>query len=123
METWQRSYEIARDRFIGSPISQVSIEMYVANVEYANGKAIELLKFVDNLLDEVLSALAATRLLLSHRPFLAKLYSWLNPDEYPNPNDPVRAAELEKLKAEAVEIAAASRKRIKEVIAGTTKQR
>jgi hypothetical protein len=117
LETWQRSYEVARSAFIAKDID---LATYLANVEQSNEHVQTLRKFVEGYMEDVIGALAATRLLTQYKPFLVKFYSWINPDRYSKAQDPNRDAEIQKLRSEVAQVGAESKKRIDGITGGST---
>jgi hypothetical protein len=116
METWQRMYVDAKEAFVSKHVDATT---YVGNVNNADPNAKALRLFMDDLAVEILHALTATRLALKPKPFLAKLFNWLNPDTYQDRAHPKRQQELAKLRGEAREISRESQKRI-EAITGAS---
>jgi hypothetical protein len=117
METWQRAYLDAKDALMSQNINPAT---YLLNVETANRQAGDLEKFMRALIDEVMDALTATRLLLKPKPFLVKVFNWLNPDGYLQPSDQARKQERVRLQREAEEISKESRARITAVTGAPT---
>jgi hypothetical protein len=113
LETWEQAYQDAKKLFM---TDQRTLATYIANTDRANAEVAGLETFLRALIDETMLALAAVRILLEDRPFLAKMYSWITPDRYVGPEHPIRLVELKKLQAEAQEISRESRKRINSLV-------
>jgi hypothetical protein len=112
MNTWQRAHQYARDAVTNKTINEAT---FTANMDRVHTNAQELTKFLNALIEEMIEALAATRLLMQYRPFFAKLYRWLNPDRYVEHAHPAHITEVKKMRAEMDEIKAQSRKRIESI--------
>lgn len=115
MNTWQRAHQYSKDAFTAKSINEAT---FIANMDYSQTNAQELTKFLNALIEEMIEALAATRLLMQYRPFFTKLYGWLNPDRYVEHTHPAHTNEIRKMRAEIEEIRAQSKARVESISRG-----
>jgi hypothetical protein len=117
-DTWQRAHQYAKDAFTSRIIDEAT---YIMNMDRGNKNRLELTRFFNALIEELIDALAATRLLTQYRPFLDKVFGWLNPDRYVEHTHPAHTNEIKKLRAEMEEIGAQSKARIESISPGATR--
>jgi hypothetical protein len=116
MRTTDKANDELRNTFFSKP--DTFGESYIANIRGQRDKYNELRSFLMQARDDIIDAIASTRVLLKSAPFFVWLLRLLTRRKYSQAFKRRFPAELEALKREVEEVGRASEERIKAVKAG-----